>query len=220
MSREAGHPPRHTASTRSRSPDVGAATRPVPAENRSLRGTAPEDRPVSNSDIGRRRTRVMRPVPVWRVMSSVGDAEPVRMNRPGLRPSSPAARTWFQISGANCHSSSNLGSGPARISTGSTCAASRALGLDPNITSLRACARPVDVLPQARGPSSTTAGDARSAVCSWASTTRGMYQSPIRPVSSTAMNANVPDIGLVVYQLAHHQMDHIVRSRMYQMSTS
>ena len=51
------------------------------------------------------------------------------------------------------------------------------------MTSLPACLRPVVVFPQAWGPSITTAGEARSAACTRPSTTRGTYQSPIRPPS-------------------------------------
>ena len=99
------------------------------------------------------------------------------------------------VSGASCHSSSSRGSGPASSPAGSTWAASRALGLDPNITSLRACRRSVDVLPQARGPSSTTAGNAPSPACTWGSTTLGEYQSnPLsgRPVLRLTSRDGIP----------------------------
>ena len=38
------------------------------------------ERPSSESDIGRNRRRLILPAPVWRVASSGGTAEPVRMN--------------------------------------------------------------------------------------------------------------------------------------------
>ena len=109
------------------------------------------------------------------------------MNLPARRPSSATARTWFHTSGASCHSSSSRGSGPASSPAGSTWPRAERSSWTTNITSLRVCRRPVDVLPQARGPSSTTAGNASSPACTWASTTLGEYQSGARPLRSTTV---------------------------------
>jgi hypothetical protein len=51
--------------------------------------------------------------PVWRSASSAGTAEPVSRNCPGASTASTARRTWFQIAGATCHSSSRRGRRPA-----------------------------------------------------------------------------------------------------------
>ena len=49
--------------------------------------------PVSDSVIGRMRRWMKRPAPVWRLASSRGTADPVRMNCPGWPRSSTARRT-------------------------------------------------------------------------------------------------------------------------------
>ena len=82
--------------------------------SRPRREMAPVEWPLSKSDIGRIRSRVKRPAPVWRVTSSAGTAEPVRMNCPRPERSSTARRTWFQTSGANCHLSSSRGGSPGQ----------------------------------------------------------------------------------------------------------
>ena len=121
------------------------------------------------------RTRSTLPAPEWRVMSSGGSADPVRMNWPGRPRSSQARRIGFQMSGASCHSSSSSGGGASSSAAGSTFAASRAWTEASISTSSAANRRPVHVLPQARGPSISTAGDARSDSRISASTTRGRY---------------------------------------------
>ena len=99
-------PPRQTRSTRSvtvvrRCCDgTGSERRMAPSD------ISPVECPDSNSDIGRIRSRVTRPAPVCRVVSSGGTAEPVRMKRPAPPPMSTARRTWFQMDGTVCHSSS------------------------------------------------------------------------------------------------------------------
>lgn len=80
---------------------------------------APFDSPVSHSENGRSSTRPMRPVPVWRVTSSCGTAEPVRMNWPGPGRSLHSRRTLLHRRGAFCHSSSSRGVGPFSTSAGS-----------------------------------------------------------------------------------------------------
>ena len=94
------------------------------------------------------------------------------MNRPVPCPSSLARRTWFQTSGASCHSSSRRGSSPSSTRPGTTDTDLRALRSRSNSTSLRAKLRPVHVLPHPLGPSMTTAGIAASALATAASATR------------------------------------------------
>ena len=113
------------------------------------------ERPVSKSDIGRIRNRVSRPAPVWRVMSSAGTAEPVRMNWPGAPRLSTARRMWFQIAGSVCHSSTRRGVSPARTAAGSRSTMARAASSTSRNTALAATASAVAVFPQALGPSTT-----------------------------------------------------------------
>ena len=94
-----GHPPRQMSSASS---PRGTSCRPAPGGSPAsmrVNEMAPDDRPASCSDIGRRRRRTMRRIPVCRVASSAGMADPVRMNWPVARRSSTARRTWFQIPG-------------------------------------------------------------------------------------------------------------------------
>ena len=51
------------------------------------------DAPISNELMVRSRSREMRPAPVWRVMSSAGTDDPVRMNWPRALRASTARRT-------------------------------------------------------------------------------------------------------------------------------
>ena len=76
-----------------------------------------------------------------------------------------------EIWGASCHSSRSRGVGPSRTSAGSTRAALRAVSSVSKRTSLAATCRAVDVFPQPRGPSMSTAPLARSVACSSPSTT-------------------------------------------------
>ena len=91
---------------------------------------SPVECPDSNSDIGRIRSRVTRPAPVCRVVLSGGTAEPVRMKRPAPPPMSIARRTWFQMDGTVCHSSSRRG-GPVLRERGTDPAPRRAAGRYP-----------------------------------------------------------------------------------------
>ena len=61
------------------------------------------------------------------------------------------------------------------MDAGSIPASSEALTLSSRYTTLPANLRPVHVLPQARGPSTSTAGIAASALRISSSTTRGKY---------------------------------------------
>ena len=92
----AGHPPMQMCDAMSRSPMSSRAIPDVASPAKRPRSDAdPSEAPVSNSDIGRRVTRPIRPVPVCRVTSSLGDAEPVRMNWPGRDRSSHSRRIRF-----------------------------------------------------------------------------------------------------------------------------
>lgn len=158
MRRCSGHPPRTTSRARS---GTVSSERPGGggSPSRSARNDiAPSDSPDSARDIGRISTRANRPAPVWRLASSSGTADPVRMNCPGAPRSSTAARTPFQRRVAStCHSSRSRGVAPARTSRGSTSRAARAPSSFWRYTALAACCRAVDVLPHARGPSMSTA---------------------------------------------------------------
>ena len=57
---------------------------------------------------GRMRMLTMRPAPVC-TGACAGEAEPVRMKRPGAGSSSMARRTLSQVSGSRCHSSRTTG---------------------------------------------------------------------------------------------------------------
>ena len=108
-------PPRQTRSTRSvtvirRCCDgTGSERRMAPSD------ISPVECPDSNSDIGRIRSRVTRPAPVCRVVSSGGTAEPVRMKRPahrrcqprGVRGSRWTARSAIRRAGAGGRSFEN-----------------------------------------------------------------------------------------------------------------
>jgi len=128
--------------------------------------------PVSNMLIVRIRNRAIRPAPVWRVMSSAGVADPVRMNWPSAPRSSTCRRIAFHTCGTTCHSSSRRGVGPLKINVGSICAAARANWSTSSITTLPACCREVSVLPHAFGPSTSTAPEDRRRSVSSASVTR------------------------------------------------
>ena len=170
-----GHPPRQTSSTRFvtvvrlRCAGTGSPRNMIP------RDISPVECPDSKSDIGRIQIRDTRPVPVCRVVSSGGTAEPVRMKRPAPPPMSTARRTWFQIDGTVCHSSIRRGAGPSRTRLGSSSAACRSPASTSSSTSLAAWCRPVAVFPQARGPSISTAPTDPSLVASSSSTMRGRY---------------------------------------------
>ena len=58
------------------------------------------------------RSRAIRPAPEWRVTSSSGTEEPVRMNCPATPRSSTSLRTWFHIAGASRPSSIRRGGAP------------------------------------------------------------------------------------------------------------
>ena len=104
-----GQPPMATRSAKSSTEMGSACPRCGSPASSPARDIPPLEWPLSNSDMGRIRSRVKRPAPVCRVMSSDGTADPVRMNCPGVERSSTARRTWFQRFGATCHSSSSRG---------------------------------------------------------------------------------------------------------------
>ena len=166
--RSPGQPPRHSCATKSSkdhadaAPSFGNCPR-----SRSRREIAPLDSSSSESVIERRRSRGMRPAPVWRLMSSAGTAEPVRMKRPGRASSVTERHAWFQSAGSVCHSSIKRGESPARTSAGSMATARRARASSSSSTSLAATCRAVDVLPLALAPSTTTmlADSKRSRSC-------------------------------------------------------
>jgi hypothetical protein len=89
-------------------------------------------------------------------MSSGGTADPERMNCPVVWRASISWRMTFHKDGASCHSSISRGVSPASTPSGSSSASSMALGEASRRIELRAWWRPVEVLPHARGPSSTT----------------------------------------------------------------
>ncbi len=167
-----GQPPRQAARITSSVRRPGSIALVGWEANRPASETLPLDSSDSNRLMGRIRTRSTRPAPECRVMSSGGSADPVRMNCPGLPRSSQARRMGFQMSGAICHSSSRRGAGPFSRSAGSTSAARREAAAASRSTSLAAKRRAVHVLPQARGPSMSTAGEASSAAAISASATR------------------------------------------------
>ena len=162
--------------------ETGSALRAGSPARSSAREIAPLLRPTSKRVIGRIRSRVIRPAPVCRVMSSAGTADPVRMNWPGRRRSSTVRRTWFQISGSICHSSMRRGVAPSSTRDGSTEIACRAFRSVSSSTSLAATCRAVAVLPHAFGPSITTAPVAPSRIRSSSSTILGRYGVCIRDI--------------------------------------
>ncbi len=168
----AGQPPRQATLITSSVRGPGSSARTGTPANKSRSDTSPVDSPDSKRLIGRIRTRRTRPAPEWRVISSGGLADPVKMNWPGIPRSSQARRMGFQMSGAICHSSSSLGVAPSSMAVGSMLAARRAAAALSSNVSLAAQRRPVQVLPQARGPSIRTAGDAPRAVINSSSITR------------------------------------------------
>jgi hypothetical protein len=170
-----GHPPRQ----------IREATSPIvrpgsPARQRSpaisdAKATSPLESPDSQSDMGRIRTRATRPAPECSVMSSGGFCEPVSRKCPNPPRRSQAWRIGFHMPRTNCHSSSSLGSSPARIDSGSTSAAVRMASELSSMISLRANLCPVQVLPQPLGPSMSTAGAEARASATSSSTTRARY---------------------------------------------
>ena len=121
-----GHPPRQMSSAISPRGIVCCPAWGGSPSSMRFNEMEPEDRPASCSDMGRKRSRTMRRIPVCRVASSAGMADPVRMNWPGARRSSTARLTWFQILGSSCHSSMRRGGNPFNTSAGSASARCRA----------------------------------------------------------------------------------------------
>ena len=175
VSMSCGQPPRHAASTRLGTSIPASTTGHFPESSISPSETARVESPVSQSDIGRIRTRLMRPAPECRVNSSAGAADPVRMNCPDRPRRSQAARTRCHRSGMRCHSSSRRGVAPSSSSPETCGAMSQRSGRSSKSISLRAKRCPVQVLPQALGPSMSTALAERNAPGTSASTTRSRY---------------------------------------------
>ncbi len=101
-------------------------------------------------------------------------------NCPGASTASTARRTWFQSAGATCHSSSSRGRGPASTRAGSTASAWRAAVSTSSSTVEAASCWARRVLPQALGPSITTAPAAARQARSSASASGGGSRRPCR----------------------------------------
>ena len=172
-----GQPPLHINAARSCTDKFTASLRAGAPSRICARDNCPLLCRSSNSDMGRMRSRKKRPAPVWRVASSSGTADPVSMKWPLPGSASTARRTWFQITGADCHSSISRGLAPARTRPGSTAIMPWAVESTSSMTWLAASLRAVSVLPQARGPSMSTAPAAFRHRSSSPSATRCRYGS-------------------------------------------
>ena len=114
-----GQPPRTIASANCLN-ETSSETKGVssPWHNAS-RETRPEEQPISKRDIGRMRSRAMRPVPLCIMPFRFGVDEPVRRKRPFSPDLSTSKRTASQRAGTSCHSSMSRGASPPRTREGS-----------------------------------------------------------------------------------------------------
>ena len=188
-SRSPGQPPRQSWTIKSASLEGGDEQPSKWPFRKSARDTSPLEYPVSARLIVRNRKRDILPAPVWRVRSSVGMTEPVRTNRPFSLRSSTARRILFQIVGSICHSSMSRGVSPASTNAGSTAIARRAFSSTSSNTSLAATWRAMAVLPQALGPSMSTAPEDASLAESSESPMLGRYNVWTHPNPVFAMRS-------------------------------
>ena len=108
-----GHPPRHVRNAnwfRSFSQCSTSICSPLNKVSKLIR---PSLSPDSHRDIGLMRSLPIRPVPLWRVFSSGGTAEPVRINCAKSARWSTAVRMLSHKAGMVCHSSIRRGVAPS-----------------------------------------------------------------------------------------------------------
>ena len=125
--RALGHPPRTTRFTASSIERLIALDGAIVPLKRESNVTAPVESPDSNSDMGRMRSRPMRPVPLCSTPLYWGVDDPVSRNLPERSVSSTAKRTASQILGISCHSSMRRGSAPSSMYPGEASASLRLL---------------------------------------------------------------------------------------------
>ena len=180
---QAGHPPRQTESTMSGKPRGDSGAEALSDASSPARETHPLDSPLSKRLIGRIRTpddtaRARVPGDVVGRVGRAGQDE-LALAPPVVASAShgiPNIRSELPLV-------EQSGNRPVQHPIGAICAANRFSKTASKGTSLQEWRLPVHVLPQARGPSSTTAGEAHSARWTSRSATRGMYPDGVsRPV--------------------------------------
>ena len=132
MPTASGQPPRHASSTRPTVPSSPATHGSNSPRKSPARETAPEESPLSESDMGCIRMRPILPAPLWlggspsRPLLASGVEEPVRIQPPrSPRSRSTPLRTASHMRGASCHSSITCGRSPRVMRDGSARARSR-----------------------------------------------------------------------------------------------